>query len=45
MGNSGDLPRGSIDVVIRRGNSPIATVVEVLERRADFVLVRDSGKG
>ena len=38
---SGGAARG----FTRRGETWIATVIEVIERRDDFVLVRDSGKG
>ena len=35
----------SIKVTSRRGYFKTATVLEVIERREDFVQVRDSGKG
>jgi len=49
MGDTRRLPERlvgcSIRITTRGGETWIATIVEVLERRADFVLVRDSGKG
>lgn len=49
MGDTRKLPENlvgcSIQITTAAGMTWIATVVEVLERRADFVLVRDSGKG
>ena len=48
MGDTRKLPERlvgcSIQITTRGGETWIATVVAVLERRADFVLVRDSGK-
>ena len=35
----------SIQITTRKGDSWISTIVEVIERREDFVLVQDSGKG
>lgn len=47
-GDTRKLPDGlvgcSIEITTRRGDSWIATVVEVIQHEADFVLVRDSGK-
>ena len=47
-GNTGKLPErlvgGSIQITTRGGETWTATRVELFERRADFVLVRDSGK-
>ena len=40
-----DLVGCSIEVTTRHGDSWIATVVEVIQHEADYVLVRDSGKG
>ena len=40
-----DLVGCSIEITTRRGDSWIATVVEVVQHEADYVLVRDSGKG
>ncbi len=48
VGDAGKLPEGlagcSIEITPRRGDSWTATVTEVIERREDFILVRDSGK-
>ena len=41
----GKLLGRSIQITTRKGDSWISTIVEVIERREDFVLVRDSGKG
>ena len=49
MGDTRKLPERlvgcSIQITMRGGETWTSTVVQVLERRADFVLVRDSGKG
>ena len=39
-----DLVGCSIQITTRQGETWIATVIEIIERRDDFVLVRDSGK-
>ena len=39
-----DLEGATIEIKTRQGKSLIRTIVEVIERNADFVLVRDSGK-
>ena len=39
-----DLEGATIEIKTRRGKYLIRTIVEVIERNADFVLVRDSGK-
>ena len=39
-----DLEGATIEIKTRGGDALIRTVVKVLERRKDFVLVRDSGK-
>ena len=41
----GNLLGCSIRITTRKGDSWISTIVEVIERREEFVLVRDSGKG
>ena len=40
-----DLEGATIEIKTRGGDTLIRTVVEVLHRDADYVLVRDSGKG
>ena len=40
-----DLERANIEITTRRGDSRSATVLEVIERREDFVLVLISGNG
>ena len=48
LGDTGKLPENlvgrSIQITTRRGDSWTTTVLEVIERREDFALVRDSGK-
>ena len=48
LGDTGKLPKNlvgcSIEITTRRGDSWTATVLEIVERREDFALVRDSGK-
>ena len=39
-----DLVGCSIEITTRSGDSWIATVVEVIQHREDFILVQDSGK-
>ena len=39
-----DLEGATIEIKTRKGDILIRTVVEVVERTADYVLVRDSGK-
>ena len=39
-----DLEGATIEIKTRGGEILIRTIVEVIERNADFVLVRDSGK-
>ena len=39
-----DLVGRAIEITTRRGDSWTTTVLEVIERREDFALVRDSGK-
>ncbi len=49
LSDAGKLPERlagcSIEITPRRGDSGTATVTKVIERRGDFILVRDSGKG
>ena len=49
LSDTGRLPeilvRCSIEITPRRGNFKTATIVEVVERTAEYVLVRDTGKG
>ena len=48
LSDAGKLPEilvgCSIEITHRRGNFRTATVLDVIERQEDFVLVRDSGK-
>ena len=48
LGDTGKLPENlvgrSIQITTRRGDSWTTTVLELIERREDFALVRDSGK-
>ena len=48
LGDTGKLPEhlvgGSIQITTRGQESWTATVVEVVQRRADFALLRDSGQ-
>ena len=48
LGDADKLPErlagGSIQITTRAGETWTTTVVEVLQRRADFARVRDSGK-
>ncbi len=49
LSDTGKLPEilagNSIEIMPRRRNFKTATVLEVIERREDFVQVRHSGKG
>lgn len=40
-----DLEGATIEIKTRKGDVLIRTVVEIVERTTDYVLVRDSGKG